>query len=581
MMEIQEGGQTNFAVRINGVLPDIQTLGDEENSERAAEIKKKGINTNTSCSLFLIKKKASENPLPIGSVGNYGNQVASENQLTFHLLIDIGNGVVNSLKAVNSISDLSIFDNKSQTPKLSSGAITTATKATPASQIADKPFYPPNALLITHAHDDHIHDLPLLLENIRRLSSDATFEIFCTAQCRDQIFAKFPAIAEMAGSGSSTGSGNSSSSHVTSSKISFKVIEPNKTFEVGPLSITPIEAYHGENSAGSVIYVIRLPDKKKIIIGWDFLSLKSADESLLWNPDLLILGTQSFNQHPETGLISVTESFNIVREWNAKQCYLVHYRGLSDLENKKNQWFRGPAKPMTSDELQNTIDSYLKITGNDGKFKITVARQGMIWTDNKDSTQKSMSNTIPNIMGQEKGEAEGEGQSNLDKSKIQIQTEQSSSSSSSDNSPEESNNMLELEALQKYVMKIEKDDKENKVKLTIEDKINRYDLRFVRPHKEITKGNASILDSNSSNINSKSSNQENYILKAEGEKGMLAKGPALYMETSPIKLNDSADEEAFVVKVRAFKGKKDVFNDEILLSKIEWMRLNRYIKENF
>lgn len=570
MMKIQDVGHANFAVRINGVLPDIHTLGDEENSELAAEVKKNGINTNTSCSLFLIKKKASKSPLPIGSIGSY------ENQLTFHLLVDIGNGVVNSLQAVNSISDLSIFDNKSHTPTLSSGAITTTTTttditATPTSEMADKPSFLPNALLITHAHDDHIHDLPVLLENIRRLSSDATFEIFCTAQCRDQIFAKFPAIAEMADGNSGGNNGNSSNSYVTNSKISFKAIEPNKTFEVGSLSITPIEAYHGEHSAGSVIYVIRLPDKKKIVIGWDFLSLKSADESLLWNPDLLILGTQSFNQHPETGLISVTESFNIVREWNAKQCYLVHYRGLLDLENAKNQWFRGPAKPMTSDELQKTIDSYLKITGNDGKFKITVARQGMIWTD-RDSTQMSM----PNIMGQEKGEVEVEGKSNLDNSQIQIQTEEYSSSN---NSPEESSNMLELEALQKYVMKIEKDDKENKVKITIEDKINRYDLRFVRPHKEITKGNASTSGSNSSN--SKSSNQENYILEAEGEKGMLAKGPALYMETSPVKLNDSADEEAFVVKVRAFKGKKDVFNNEILLSKIDGMKLNKYIKENF
>jgi hypothetical protein len=268
----------------------------------------------------------------------------------------------------------------------------------------------------------------------------------------------------------------------------------------------------------------------------------------LWNPDLLILGTQSFNQHPETGLISVTESFNIVREWNAKQCYLVHYRGLSDFENAKNQWFRGPAKPMTSDELQETIDSYLKITGNDGKFKITVAREGMLWTD-KDNIPMSMS--IPNTTGHE--------ESNLGKS----QTEQSSS-----NSPEESNNMLELEALQKYVMRIEKENKENKVKLTIEDKINRYDLRFVRPHKEITKGNASA------------SKEENYILAAEGEKGMLAKGPALHMETSA-KLNDSGDQEAFVARVRAYKGKKDMFNDEIILNKIDGMKLNRFIKENF
>ena len=39
-------------IRINGTLPDIETLGNVEKSERAAEVKRYRINTNTSCSLF-------------------------------------------------------------------------------------------------------------------------------------------------------------------------------------------------------------------------------------------------------------------------------------------------------------------------------------------------------------------------------------------------------------------------------------------------------------------------------------------------------------------------------------------------
>jgi hypothetical protein len=54
MMQIQNGNLFNYAVRINGVLPDIHTLGDEEISERAAEVKRLGLNANTSCSLFLL-----------------------------------------------------------------------------------------------------------------------------------------------------------------------------------------------------------------------------------------------------------------------------------------------------------------------------------------------------------------------------------------------------------------------------------------------------------------------------------------------------------------------------------------------
>ncbi len=49
MMKMQNGGQFNYAEKINGVLPDIHTLGDKERSQRAVEIKKLGINTNTCC----------------------------------------------------------------------------------------------------------------------------------------------------------------------------------------------------------------------------------------------------------------------------------------------------------------------------------------------------------------------------------------------------------------------------------------------------------------------------------------------------------------------------------------------------
>jgi hypothetical protein len=55
MMKIQNGGQFNYAEKINGVLSDIHTLGGEETSERAVEIKRLGINTNTCCSLLMLK----------------------------------------------------------------------------------------------------------------------------------------------------------------------------------------------------------------------------------------------------------------------------------------------------------------------------------------------------------------------------------------------------------------------------------------------------------------------------------------------------------------------------------------------
>jgi hypothetical protein len=66
--------QSQSIVRINGVLPDLSTLGDKEKSERAAEVEQKGMATNTSCSVFV-----SNNTTTAGS-----------QEILFHLLIDAG-----------------------------------------------------------------------------------------------------------------------------------------------------------------------------------------------------------------------------------------------------------------------------------------------------------------------------------------------------------------------------------------------------------------------------------------------------------------------------------------------------------
>jgi hypothetical protein len=178
---------------------------------------------------------------------------------------------------------------------------------------------------------------------------------------------------------------------------------------------------------------------KKIIIGWDFLSLPNADENLFWNPDLLILGTQSYNPHPQTGMISVSDAYELVRRWNAKESYIVNYTGWSDFEEATNQWFRGPVKAMTTDELQRVIDSHLKVTGDNGKFRITVAKEGMVWNSKK----------------HEQNEKQEQSVSSLEDISSHI------------------GKTLEFESLQKYVLKIENDDKNDRLKIEIQDSINR------------------------------------------------------------------------------------------------------------
>ena len=434
-------------VRINGTLPDISTLGSEEKSERAAEVKRQGIGTNTSCSLFAK---------------------IETDQKIFHMLVDIGQGIVKSIE--KGTSDLGF--------KSSS--------------------FIPDALLITHSHDDHIKELPILINKVDDDNSSKNLKIFCTLECRDQVIKKFPQLSEKT---------------TNSNRVSFNIVQPDQTFEVGPFSILPILADHGDNSPpGSVIYIVKLLDKK-IIIGWDFLSLPNADPNLFWKPDLLILGTQSYNPHPQTGIVSVSDAYELVRRWNAKECYIVHYGGLLDFEEASNQWFRGPVKAMTTDELQRVIDEHLRITGDNGKFRITVAKEGMVWTEKEGQQSQIYDERIP--IGK----------------------------------------VLEIESLQKYILKIENENKDDRLKLEIEDRINRFNLEFAAPRK----------DRNSDNV-----------LLGQGVRGMMAKGPELRMEIIP-----KSNEEACVVKIRVSRGKKNVFQDEIFVNNSDAQRLKKYIKENF
>jgi phosphoribosyl 1,2-cyclic phosphodiesterase len=459
-------------VRINGVLPDLSTLGDKEKSERAAEVERTGMSTNTSCSIFV------------------SNNTPEGNQEILHLLIDAGEGVAKSLEKMDLSSSPnfdSILSNFFKDPNMNM----------------------PDAVLITHSHNDHIKDLPLIAAKYSERKSEA-LKVYCTKECLEQLNNKFFDLA------SKTNSNN---------RISFATIWPNEPFNVGPISVTPISVYHGDKAPeGSVIYILRLPDNKKVIMGWDFLSLPDdVDQNQFWNPDLVILGTQTYNPHPETGLISVSDAFELVRRWNAKECFIVHYRGLRDFEDAKNQWFRGPTKAMNSEELQKTIDESLRITGKEGKYKIIVAKEGMIWTGRK---------------GGDEGEK---------------QDQQSSQVSSP------IGKILEIESLQDYVLTFEKETKDgNMLKLIIEDRINRYDLRFINPQ----------LDKSNNNI-----------LYAQGEKGMFATGAEVNMEILPAESLEK--EENSIVRIHVFKKKKTVFKDDILISRRNSDRLRRYIRENF
>ena len=307
-------------VRINGVLPDIDAPG-----------------AHTSISIFS---------------GDY------------HLLVDCGGGVADSVKSYGKA---------------------------------------PDAILLTHPRRQHTSDLPSF-----------SAPVHCSAACADQV-----------------------SKELGIDRSRFIPVAAGRAFEAGPLSITPVSADNageGPGFDGSLIYVVSAAGKK-VVAGWDFIRLKGADSSLLWNPDLAVLGTETYNDHPSTGMISVSQAYDLARRWNAKDCYILHYSGEKDREDKQNQWHRGPTGPLSPDDLQKAIDEHVRISGQEGKFRIRVAKQGMMW---------SPAETV------EEGGPIG--------------------------------NKIEVEGMEKYVFEMEKVG-DGKLVFSVEDSINRLTSEFVNPKK--------------------------------------------------------------------------------------------------
>ena len=121
----------------------------------------------------------------------------------FHLLVDAGNGIEESIK------------------KGASGK------------------YLPDAILVTHARRHHISDLPALTrENAK---------VYCTPECSQQIAQELPSLATT----------------TTTSIISS--INPGTPFEVGPFSVISLAADNAGDqpgSPGSVICIIKARAKK-------------------------------------------------------------------------------------------------------------------------------------------------------------------------------------------------------------------------------------------------------------------------------------------------------------------------------
>ena len=178
---------------------------------------------------------------------------------------------------------------------------------------------------------------------------------------------------------------------------------------------------------------------------------------------------------------------------------------------------------MTSEELQKVIDSSGLITGAEDHYssKIIVAKEGMIWHSNT-QFEEPMEQYDDN---------------------------------------EKIGNELLIEGVEKYLLKFEHNTIDNNLKIMVDDRINRRDLSFAKPYKD--------------------SNNDDIVYAEAVKGGMRTRGPELRMELlNTIPQSSQSQEDSAIIRMHAYKGKKDVYRNDIRINNLNAVGLKGYLQEN-
>jgi phosphoribosyl 1,2-cyclic phosphodiesterase len=211
-----------------------------------------------------------------------------------------------------------------------------------------------DAVLLTHSHPDRVDDLPSIEKEFGSL------HVYSTQQCWDVVSKKFSDLKS----------------------VQHTPIEAGKAFEIDGIRIIPIAVQHSGDALGSVAYAIE-SEGKKIIFAWDVLSFANSNDPILRGADLLIIDTFTYNPHPETGHLSILESYDLIKRWNPKEAYFINYSGYQDFKNQENPYARVPKRPMSSDELASQVMDDVMAWGAGWTERIKVATHGMTWRSTK------------------------------------------------------------------------------------------------------------------------------------------------------------------------------------------------------
>ncbi|MBW2059264.1 MAG: MBL fold metallo-hydrolase [Deltaproteobacteria bacterium] len=234
-----------------------------------------------------------------------------------------------------------------------------------------------DALLITHGHSDHyigLDELEALRRN-RRQERWSPVPAFATEKTWEIVGRRFD--------------------YLLGKLLEKRSVRAGRPLDSLRTRVTPFRTVHSDSAGGSVGYVFEEETgngPKRLVYTSDFVDVPGED-SILENPDILILSCNSFNEPAsnQPGHMSFQRAIEYIRKWSPKSAvFLVHISDVDVLPGDEWGGFKKvrPLDPMKSPvtglpykvptchrEWQERVDRV--IADLDISCKVTVAHDGL------------------------------------------------------------------------------------------------------------------------------------------------------------------------------------------------------------
>jgi len=248
-------------LRVNGYGSAWPVLLGEERTERAVTnlMEEPFRMANASVSLILMQ----------------------EGQEVYHLLFDVGLGVVNSLLRA---------------------------------RVLRKSFRPIDGIVLSHSHFDHIAGLDWLVNSLRRYPfppppNPARFPVYCTQGCWEIVTGQiFPWLKGF---------------------LDWKELKYGIPQEIpGGLTLLPLPVYHGPYAPGSTMVVVKYQGYRIILTG-DFLAPLQPEHAWLYQADCVFIDSTTRFPSPTGWHISISDSKSL------GDLHKITWRGVKDIEKRR------------------------------------------------------------------------------------------------------------------------------------------------------------------------------------------------------------------------------------------------------